>query len=185
MWLYGGYVFPIGLNLKIWLFKVISDLEGQGQLPQKTIRILTKEFCTSGPNLVILAWMSDELLCGQAQNGVNLEFQVKFDLEGEGRSVHKTMGILTDVFCIFGPNLVILAWTGPVLSRGQASDWHADRQTDTQTDAGNGNTLRPKLASGKNADEQTVFHTTCNNRFVPESTSSSPVLLSCSETGLH
>ena len=31
------------------------------------------------------------------------------------------------VFCIFGPNLVILAWTGPGLSRGQTSDWH--RQT--------------------------------------------------------
>ena len=30
-------------------------LEGQGQLPPKTIVILTKPFSTSGPNLVILA----------------------------------------------------------------------------------------------------------------------------------
>ena len=29
----------------------------------KTIGILTNVFCTSGPNLVILAWMGDELWC--------------------------------------------------------------------------------------------------------------------------
>ena len=83
--------------------------------------------------LAILTWMDDELRCGQAQNGVNLGFQVKFDLGGQGQSLHKTIGILTKVFCIFDPNLVILAWTGPDLSRGQASDWHTD--TDTQTQA--------------------------------------------------
>ena len=107
--------------------------------------------------------MGGELWCGQAQNGVNWDFQVKFDLEGQGRSVHKTMGILTKVFCIFGPSLVILAWTGPELLRGQTSDWHTDRQTDrqtdrltdrqthtqTHTDEGNDNTRRPKLASGE------------------------------------
>ena len=112
-------------------------------------------FCTFGPNLVILAWMGGELWCRQAQNRVNLDFQVKFDLEGQGRSVHKTLGTLTKVFCIFCPNLVVLAWTGPELSRGQASDWHTDRQTDTHTDAGNDNTQRPKLASGKNDHHRT------------------------------
>ena len=34
-----------------------------------------------GPNLVVLAWMDDELSHGQAQNGVNFDFEVKFDLE--------------------------------------------------------------------------------------------------------
>ena len=92
--------------------------------------------------------------CGQAQNEVNLDFHVKFDLEGQGWSVHKTIGTLTKVFCIFGPNLVILAWTGPELSRGQASDWQTDRQTNRQTDAGNDNTRRPKLASGKNLNHR-------------------------------
>ena len=48
--------------------KVKFDLEGQGQLPQKTIGILTKVFCFSGPNLVILAWTVDELLLGQAHD---------------------------------------------------------------------------------------------------------------------
>ena len=122
------------------------------------IGILTKVFCTSGPNLVILAWMGGESWCGQAQYGVNLDFQVKFDLEGQGPSVHKTIGTLTKAFCIFGPNLVILAWTGPELSCGQASDWHTDRQTDrhTHTDAGNNNTRWPKLASGKKLSHRGV-----------------------------
>ena len=37
-------------------------------------------------NLVVLALMGGDLWCGQAQNGVNLAFQVKFDLEGQGQS---------------------------------------------------------------------------------------------------
>ena len=54
-----------------------------------TIRILTRVFRTSGPNLVVLAWACDELLWGQAQNGVNCDFEVKFDLEGQGQSPPK------------------------------------------------------------------------------------------------
>ena len=73
----------------------------------------------------------------------NLEFDLIFDLEGKGCSLHKTIGTLTKLFCTFGPNLVILAWTGPELLRGQAIDTHR------HTDAGNDNTQRPKLASGK------------------------------------
>ena len=42
------------VKLEISTFKVEFDLEGQGQLPHKTRRILTKVFCTSGPNLVTL-----------------------------------------------------------------------------------------------------------------------------------
>ena len=53
--------------------------------PPKTIGILTNVFCTSGRSLVILAWMVDELWCGQAQNGVNFDFHIKFDLEGQDR----------------------------------------------------------------------------------------------------
>ena len=48
----------------------------------------------------------------QTQTGVNFDFEVKFDLKGQGQSTSKTMGILTKVFYIYGPNLVILAWTG-------------------------------------------------------------------------
>ena len=73
-WLYGGYVFPVVVTPENSTFYVKFDLEGQGQLPPKTIGILIKLFCTSGPNLVILAWMGNELWFGQAQNGVNSEF---------------------------------------------------------------------------------------------------------------
>ena len=62
----------------------------------------------------------------------------------------KTIGILTKVFYIYGPNLVILADTGHELLRGQARDWRTDGHTHTQTDTGNDNTRRPILASGKN-----------------------------------
>ena len=93
--------------------------------------------------------MSDELSRRQAQNGVNFDFQVKFDLEGQGQSPPKTIGILTKVFYIYGPNLVILAETDYELSCGQARDWRTDGHTRRQTDAGNDNTRRPILASGK------------------------------------
>ena len=83
------------------------NLTCQAQSTPKTIGILTKVFCTSGPNLVVLACTGDELSRGKAQNGVNFDFEVKFDLESQ--SPPKTIGILTKVFYIYGPNLVILA----------------------------------------------------------------------------
>ena len=74
------------------------NLTCQAQSTPKTIEILTKVFCTSGPNLVVLAPTGDELSHGQAQNGVNFYFGVKFDLESQGQSPPKTIGILTKVF---------------------------------------------------------------------------------------
>ena len=70
------------------------------------------------------------------------EFQVIFDLESQGQSLPKTIGILTKVFCTTGSNLVILAWTAGALSQGQ-TQWHTDGWTDTQTDADSNNTQRP------------------------------------------
>ena len=96
-WLYGGYVFPVVVKLENWTFQVKFDLEGQSQLPRKTIGILTNVLCTSGPNLVIPAWMGDELWCKQAQNGANFDFDLKFDLEGQGRLPPQTIGTLTKV----------------------------------------------------------------------------------------
>ena len=105
------------------------NLTCQVQSTPKTTGILTKVFSTSGPNLVALVWTGDELSHGQAQNGVNFDFEVKFDLEGQGQSPPKTIGILTKVFYAYGPNLVILAWTGNDLSRGQTW-WLTDGRTD-------------------------------------------------------
>ena len=55
-------------------FKIQNWHEDQHQSISRTIGILTKVFCASGLNLVILAL--DQLWCGQAQNGVNLELEV-------------------------------------------------------------------------------------------------------------
>ena len=83
---------------------------------------------------MVLAWICGELWRGQAQNGVNLAFQVKFDLEGQGQSPPKTIGTLTKFFCTFCPNLMVLAWTRDDLWHGQAQGWRTHTQTDTHTD---------------------------------------------------
>ena len=66
--------------------------------------------------------------------GSILHFEVKFNLESQGQSPPKTIGILTKVFYTYSPNLVILAWTGDELSRGQTW-WRTDWRTDGQTQA--------------------------------------------------
>ena len=56
-------------KLKIWQFfnfKLNLILKFKGNYPPKTIGILTKVFCSCGPNLVILAWMRDKLSRRQA-----------------------------------------------------------------------------------------------------------------------
>ena len=65
------------------------------QSTPKTTGIVTEVFCISGPNLVFLAWIGDELLCGQTQNRVSFVFEVQSDLEGQGQSAPNTIGILT------------------------------------------------------------------------------------------
>ena len=64
-------------------------------------------------------------------NEVTFDFEVKFDLEGQGQSLPKTSRILTQVFYTYGPNLVNLAWTGDELSRRQAHDWCTEGHTHT------------------------------------------------------
>ena len=115
-------------------FKIENEIEDQDQSIPKFIGILTQVFCTFSPNLVIPAWTGDELSYRQAQNEVTFDFEVKFDLEGQGQSPPKTIGILTKVFYTYGPNLVILAWMGDELSRGQASDYRTHGRTDAHTD---------------------------------------------------
>ena len=103
-------------------------------------------FQTSGPNLVIFAWLSDELSCGQTSCGQTSksDFEVKIDLEGQGWSPPKTMGILTKLFCTSGQNWWYLAWTGHELLRAQACNWWTHRQTDTHTQT----TTIPKAITG-------------------------------------
>ena len=116
------------------IFGIKNESEVQSQSSSELTGILTVLKCICGLNLEILTWTGDELWVGQAQNGVNFDFEVKFDLEGQGQSPPKTIGILTKVFYTYGSNLVILAWTGDELSRGQTW-WRTDGRTDGRTQA--------------------------------------------------
>ena len=54
-WLYGGYVFPVVVKPENLTIKSNSTLNVKVNYPHKTMGILTKVFCTFGPNLVVLA----------------------------------------------------------------------------------------------------------------------------------
>ena len=146
------------------MFEIKNETEHQGQSSPKSTGTLTVLRCIFGPNLEIPTSIGGDFSHGQAQNGVNFDFWVRFDLEVQGQSSHKIIGILTKVFSISGSNLVILAWTVDELLHGQADDWRTDTRTHTHTHAGNDNTRRPKLASGKNGGIQVSSEPTihCN-----------------------
>ena len=116
-------------------FEIKNWIEDQFQSSPILVGIWTVLICIFVPNLEIVTSIGDELWHRKAQNGVNFDFGVRFDLEGHNQLSHKTIGILTKVFYISGPNLVILAETGDELSHGQARDWRTDRHTDRQTQA--------------------------------------------------
>ena len=59
-------------NKEILSFKLNSTFNDQS--PPKTVGVLTKIFCISGPNLVILAWQDYGLWCGQYRNGLEFDF---------------------------------------------------------------------------------------------------------------
>ena len=119
------------IKSSIWSgFEVKNWIEDQFQSSPKLVGIWTVLRCICLPNLEIVTSIGDELCHRKAQNGVNFYFGVQFDLEGHNQSFHKTIGILTKVFYISGPNLVILAETSDELSRGQARDWRTDGHTD-------------------------------------------------------
>ena len=120
-------------------FKIENGIEDHDQSIPKLIGILTELRCIFGKNLEILTSTGGEWSCGQAQNSVNFDFQVKFDLEGQGQSTPPppppppTIRILTKMFSMFGSNLAILAGTSDKLSCGQACDWRPHGQTQAMT----------------------------------------------------
>ena len=114
-------------------FKIENEIEDHYQSIPKLTGMLTELRCIIGQNLEILTSTGGEWSRGQAQNCVTFDFQVKFDLEGQGQSTPNTIGILTKLFCMSGSNLVILAETSDKLSRGQARDWRPHGQTQATT----------------------------------------------------
>ena len=129
------------------------NLTCQAQSNPKTIGILTKVFCTSGRNLVALAWMGDELSHGQAQNGVNFELKLNLTLKVKVNHPQNNK-----VFYTYGPNLVILAW---VLS------YRVDKLGDGLTDGwpttipGGQYWPRVKMASGITKMQKSVIGSVC------------------------
>ena len=79
-------------------FKIENEFEDHDQSIPKLTGILTELRCIFGQNLEILTSTGGKWSCGQTQNSVNFDFQVKFDLQGQGQSTPKTIGILTKMF---------------------------------------------------------------------------------------
>ena len=114
-------------------FNIENYFKDQDQSILKFTGILTELGCIFGRNLIFLTSTGGEWSCGQAQNRLNFDFQVKFDIEGHSQSTPKTIGILAKVFCMSGSHLVILAGTSHKLSRGQTRDWRPREQTQATT----------------------------------------------------
>ena len=117
--------------LRILSQKSQNDLKGQSQWPLFSIPAKSIPECMFGANLVILAQIYDELLCGQAgfprilsQNGQN-------DLEGQGQWPLFAIPAKSISWYMFGANLVIPAQICDELSCRQGKVY---RQTDRPTD---------------------------------------------------
>ena len=124
------------IKISIWSELEIKNwIEDQFQSSPKLVGIWTVLRCIFVPNLEIVTSTGGELWRAQAENGVNFDFGVQFDLEGHDQSSHKTIGLLTKVFYISGPNFVILAYTVDELSRGQTRDWRTHTHINTHTQA--------------------------------------------------
>ena len=134
------------------------NLTCHAQSTSKTIGILTKVFCTSGPNLVALAWTGDELSHGQAQNGVNFELKLNLTLKVKvnhpQNNRHLNQGLL-HLWSKFGdPSL------GVELSRGQTW-WRTDGRTQATTIPGGQYWPRVKMASGMTKMQKSVIGSVC------------------------
>ena len=55
--------------------------------------------------------------------GRKTDFKIENEIDDQDQLIPKLIGILTQAFCTFGPNLVVLAWTGDELSRREAQKW--------------------------------------------------------------
>ena len=68
--------------------------------------------------LVFIWW----LCISSSEETRKFDFKVKFDLEVQGQLPLKTIGNLTNLFCISGPNFVFLTWISNELCCGQAQN---------------------------------------------------------------
>ena len=98
------------IKSSIWSgFEIKNWIEDQSKSSPKLVVIWTVLRCIFVPNLEIVTSIGGELWHGQAQSWVNFDYEVEFDLEGQGQSLPKPIEILTKVFYIYGLNMVILS----------------------------------------------------------------------------
>ena len=127
-----------------------NDLEGQGQWPPFSIPAESISEYMFDANLVIVAQIYDELLCGQAKFPRILSQNGQNDLEDQGQWPLFSIPTESIPWCMFCANLVIPAQICDELSCRQGKvygrteegqrDGQRDGQTDGRTDAGNDNT---------------------------------------------
>ena len=115
------------LNFKLNLTLRSVNLQSYWHLDQSVVHILS-EFGGS-------SFHGGNLSHTQAQNGINVDFQVCFYLGDQGKWTPTITGILTKVFCISGPNYVVLAWTGEELLLRVDTHSQTHTKTHTQTEA--------------------------------------------------
>ena len=111
--------------------------------------------CMFGANLVILAQIYDELLCGQAEIPRILSQNCQNDLEGQGQSPPFSIPAESIPRCMFGANLVIWDQICDELSCGQGKVY---RQTDGQTDGQTQATTIPLRSEGPRGKKATVVN---------------------------
>ena len=109
-----------------------NDLEGQSQWPPFSMPAESIPGCMFGANLMILAQIYDELLCGQAEFPRILSQNGQNDLEGQGQWPPFSIPAKSIPRCMFGANLVIPAQICDELSCGKGKVYG---QTDGQTQA--------------------------------------------------
>ena len=137
-------------------FEIKNEIEGQCQSSPKFSGILRVLRCIFGPNLEILSWIGGELWHGQAQNMVIiLLWSWIWPWSSRSITPQNNRGLNQGVLLFwskFGDSS-LNGWQ--VIT--QTSKWLPHTQTQTQTDAANVNTRRPKLASGKNRNNRTAL----------------------------
>ena len=134
---------------------VQNDLEGQIQRPPFSIPAESIPGCMFGANLVILAQIYDELLCGQAEIPRILSQNCQNDLEGQGQWPPFSIPAESIPRCMFGANLVIRDQICDELSCGQGKVY---RQTDGRTDGQTQATTIPLLPEGPRGKKATVVN---------------------------
>ena len=80
------YVNDVHKKLNLVWFDIKNWIEDQFQSSPKLVEIWTVLRCIFIPNVEIVTSIGGESWHGQSQNGANFDFEVKYDLEGQGLS---------------------------------------------------------------------------------------------------